>query len=242
VSLFVLAGTIAAGTMWVIVIATHDAARVVGLGWMVFGFVAYGTYRLTHGLPLAGLADPHEVRAPSIEARSYRRILVAVRPERGLLYGAGDAELIGLAHKLLDSHDPRPSEVAVMLVHELPLVEPLDAPLGDVEVQTMRRLSQIREAAATLHLRLSSSVARARAAGRAICQEAQRRDADAVLLATRTKPRHGDQAFGRCVSYVLRHAPCDVVVLALPERMLLEQRRLAGLEPAKQVAAHRAEE
>jgi APA family basic amino acid/polyamine antiporter len=221
VSLFVLAGTLAAGAMWVIVIATHDVARVVGLGWMIFGFVGYGTYRFTHGLPLLALAQAREVRAPSIDARSYRRILVAVRPERGLLYGAGDAELVGLAHKLLDPQDPRPAEVSVMLVHELPLVDPLDAPLGDVELQTMRRLTQIREAAATLDLRLSSSVARARAAGRAICQEAQRRDADAVLLATRAKQRQGDETFGRCVSYVLRHAPCDVVVLSLPKHTLV---------------------
>jgi nucleotide-binding universal stress UspA family protein len=118
-----------------------------------------------------------------------------------------------------------------MLVHELPLIDPLDAPLGDVEVETMRRLAQIREAAAKLDLRLSSSVTRARAAGRAICQEAQRRNADAVLLATRSKERHGDQAFGKCVAYVLRHAPCDVVVLALPEQTLRQarsNRRAAG--------------
>jgi APA family basic amino acid/polyamine antiporter len=244
VSLFVLAGTVAAGVMWVLVIATHDAARVVGLGWMIFGFVGYGTYRLTHGLPLMALANPRELRPPAIDARSYRRLLVAVRPERGLLYGAGDAELVGLAHKLLDPQDPRPAEVTVMLVHELPLVDPLDAPLGDVELQTMRRLTQIREAAATLDLRLSSSVARARAAGRAICQEAQRRDADAVLLATRAKQRQGDEAFGRCVSYVLRHAPCDVVVLSLPEHTLVRTPATAARaqQQADSLAAPRAEE
>jgi nucleotide-binding universal stress UspA family protein len=187
---------------------------------MMLGFVLYGTYRLTHGLSLVRRAEPREFARPRIEASSYRRILVAVRPERGLLYGAGDAELIGLAHKLLDGDDPRPAEVAVMLVHELPLVDPLDAPLGDVETETMRRLAQIREAATKLDLRLSSSVTRARAAGRAICHEAQRRNADAILLGTRNKQRQGDQAFGKCVAYVLRHAPCDVVVLTLPEQTL----------------------
>ncbi len=220
VSLFVLAGTFASFAMWVLVIATHDAARVVGLSWMVLGFVLYGTYRITHGLPLASRAEPRELQPLSIDARSYHRMLVAVRPEPGLLYGAGDAELIGLAHKLLDPQAERASEVAVMLVHELPLTKPLDAPLGDVERQTMQRLASIRDAAGTLQLRLSSSVARARAAGRAICQEAQRRDADVVLLATRSKRRQGDEAFGKCVAYVLRHAPCDVVLLTLPEESL----------------------
>jgi APA family basic amino acid/polyamine antiporter len=224
VSLLVLAGALASLTMWCIVLATHDAARVVGLAWMVFGFVCYGTYRIVHGLPLASRAEPRELQVASIDASAYRRILVAVRPERGLLYGAGDAELIGLAHKLLDGGSDEPAEVAVMLVHELPLIDPLDAPLGDVEVETMRRLSQIRDAASKLDMRLSSSVTRARAAGRAICQEAHRRDADAVLLATRAKERHGDQAFGKCVAYVLRHAPCDVVVLTLPEQTLRQAR------------------
>lgn len=220
ISLFVLAGTLAALAMWLVVMATHDAARVVGLGWMVLGFVLYGTYRITHGLPLASRAEPRVVQPPSIDARSYHRMLVAVRPEPGLLYGAGDAELIGLAHKLLDPHAERASEVAVMLVHELPLTVALDAPLGDIERHTMQRLTGIREAAGMLNLRLSSSVARARAAGRAICQEAQRRDADVVLLATRSKRRQGDAAFGKCVAYVFRHAPCDVVLLMLPDESL----------------------
>ncbi|MCW2922700.1 MAG: Basic amino acid/polyamine antiporter, family [Thermoleophilia bacterium] len=226
VPVLIVLGTTASFAMWVLVIATHDSARVVGLAWMILGFVAYATYRLTHGLPLARRADPRELVVPDIDARAYRRLLVAVRPEPGMLYGAGDAEVVGLAHKLLDADDPRPTQVTVMMVHELPLVDPLDAPLGDVERHTMRRLSKIRDAAATLDLRLSSSVARARAAGRAICQEAQRRDADAVLLATRRKQRPGDDPFGKCIAYVMRHAPCDVVVLSLPEESLRRARSL----------------
>jgi APA family basic amino acid/polyamine antiporter len=238
IPVLVVLGGLAALAMWLIVLFTHDAARFVGLTWMMFGFVLYGTYRVVHGLSLVRRAEPREFARPRIEASSYRRLLVAVRPERGLLYGAGDAELIGLAHKLLDADDPRPAEVAVMLVHELPLIDPLDAPLGDVETETMRRLAQIREAATKLDLRLSSSVTRARAAGRAICHEAQRREADAILLATRSKQRQGDTAFGKCVSYVLRHAPCDVVVLTLPEHTL----RAASRERAEPVHAVRGAE
>lgn len=240
VSLLVVAGTIAAGVMWLIVIATHDAARVVGLSWLVFGFVAYGTYRLTHGLSLISRAEPRELLPPDIEARSYRRVLVAVRPEPGLLYGAGDAELIGLAHKLIDADPDVPTQVSVMFVHELPLTEPLDAPLDEVERQTSRRLQSIREAAATLDLRITSSVRRARAAGQAICVEAERRDADVVLLATRCKRRHGDATFGKCVSYVMRNARCDVVVLSLPEASL--RARVVATEARAALAGRGREE
>lgn len=220
VSLLVVAGTAASFAMWAIVLATHDAARVVGLAWMVAGFVLYATYRLTHGLPLVGRADPRQRLPLRIDAQAYRRVLVAVRPQRGMLYGAGDAEVIGLADKLLERGEGETPEVAVVFVHELPLTEPLDADLGEDDARTTRRLSLIREVAARLDLRVSSTVTRARAAGRAVCQEAEQRQVDVVLLATRAKRRKGDEPFGRTVSYVLRHAPCDVVVLQLPEDTL----------------------
>ncbi|MCW2950482.1 MAG: universal stress protein [Thermoleophilia bacterium] len=220
VSLLMVFGTAGAFAMWLIVLATHDTARAVGLVWMIAGFVLYGTYRLTHGLPLARRAAIREYKAPRIDAQAYKRVLVAVRPEGGARWGAGDAEVIALAQKLMDTSDGQTPEVDVMLVHELPLTEALDAPLGDADAATVRRLARIRDVAARLDLRVSSSVSRARAAGRAICQEAELRGVDAVLLATRTKRRTGDEVFGKCVAYVLRHAPCDVVVLALPEASL----------------------
>lgn len=236
VSIAMVLGLVASFAMWCLVLATHDAARAVGITWMVVGFVGYATYRLTHGLPVLRLVDPREQPAVRVDMRSYRKVLIAVRPEHGLLAGAGDAELLALADKLVDEvavDEPRP-QVAVMLVHELALVDPLDAPLGDVELATTRRLAAIRDVATRLDLRLSSTITRSRAAGRAICQEAGRREADAVLLATRMKRRQADAVFGRTVTYVLRHAPCDVVVLALPEESLRRTRedtaRVAGEE------------
>ncbi|MCW2961635.1 MAG: Basic amino acid/polyamine antiporter, family [Thermoleophilia bacterium] len=221
VPLTAVAGVVASAAMWCIVVLTHDAARVVGLSWMVAGFVAYATYRMTHGLPLVARAEPREVRPLHIDAETYRRVLVAVRPEPGLLYGAGDAEIIGLANKLLERDGRALPEVDVVLVHELPLTKPIDAPLGDAETQSARRLGLIADVAAKLDVRIVSTVLRARAAGRAICQQAELAGSDAVLLATRSKQRHRGEAFGRTVAYVLRHAPCDVVVLQLPEQTLL---------------------
>lgn len=224
VPISVVLGLITSLGMWLIVLFTHEAARALGLTWMIVGFVLYGTYRLTHGLPLRALAEARTEVRLKFDATEYRRILVAVRPERGSLWGAGDAEMIGLANKLLDREEGAPGEVAVMLVHELPLIEPLDAPIGDVERVTTERLALIRAVTERLDLRLASTITRARAAGRAICREAERRQCDAVLLATRNRPRHGDQVFGKCVGYVLRHAPCDVLILSLPEQSLRNAR------------------
>lgn len=217
VSLLSVAGLLGAAVVWVLVIATHDAARVLGLIWMVGGFVAYGTYRLTHGHTLVDRVEPRREEEMKLETRTYRRILLAVRPEPGRLYGEGDAEVAALARKLLDVPD---GEIAVMLVHELPLTKPLSAPLGEVEQVTAARLSRLRSATDKLGVRLTSTITRARAAGRAICQEAARREADAIVIATGAKPRTGDAIFGKSVSYVLRHAPCDVVILRFPEASL----------------------
>lgn len=219
-SLVAIAALGCSAAMWMLTLLTHPAARALGIGWMVLGFVGYGTYRLTHGQTLTDRYEPRLVERAPVTMRPYRRILIAVRPERGRLYGAGDAELAALAAKLMDDDLDGDAELAVMLVHELPLTQPLGAPLGPIEAETAERLSRLRASTEQMDLRLTSTIARARAAGRAICQEAARREADAVVLATRQKRRAGDAVFGRTVQYVLRHAPCDVVILNLPEESL----------------------
>jgi APA family basic amino acid/polyamine antiporter len=212
VSLVSVVGVVLTAGMWVLVLATHDTARVVGVIWMVVGTVTYMGYRMTRGLSITRRATIRPASTVAISARVYDKILLPIRPERGRLWGAGDAELAALAHKLLDDG----GQITTMLVHELPLTLPLDAPLGEVEQVTGERLSLLRKATAKFNVRLSSTVARSRAAGRAICQEAARRDVDAIVLAMRFKRRGGDITFGRTVSYVLRHAPCDVVVMSFP--------------------------
>jgi len=212
VSLTSCLGVLMAAGMWVLVLATHDAARVLGMIWMVVGTVGYIGYRITHGLHVTRRAQIRSASSVVIAAKTYDKILLAMRPERGRLWGAGDAELAALGNKLLDDG----GEITTMLVHELPLTQPLDAPLGEIEQITGERLSLLRRATSKFNIRMSSTVARSRAAGRAICQEAQRRDVDAVVLAMRLKQRGGDITFGKTVSYVLRHAPCDVVVMSFP--------------------------
>jgi hypothetical protein len=78
-----------------------------------------------------------------------------------------------------------------------------------------------------------------RAAGRAICREAERRGADAVLLVSIARRRHADAVFGRTTEYVLRHAPCDVVVLHLPNVTTPEAVKRARAERARAWARNR---
>ena len=217
VSIVMVAGLLAAFAVWVLVLAMHDSARVLGSIWMVSGFVMYATYRFTHGQGLRIPAAPMELPHVQISARHYEKVLLAMRPEKSKLWGSGDAEAAALAHRLLD--DPN-GKVSAMLVHELPLTVELTADMGVDEQITTRRLSLLRAVTDKLGVRLSSTIMRARAAGRAICQEADRQQADAVVLATAMKNRSGDLVFGKTVTYVLRHARCDVIILCFPAETL----------------------
>jgi len=57
---------------------------------------------------------------------------------------------------------------------------------------------------------------RARSAGPAIVEEAERRGSEIIVIGTPRKALTGAQraVFGRTVDYVLRHAPCRVMVAA----------------------------
>jgi hypothetical protein len=64
----------------------------------------------------------------------------------------------------------------------------------------------------------SSSDAARTQCGRAIVEEAERRNAEIVVMgAPRLPHRTGrSEIFGKTVDYVLRHAPCRVMVPAAP--------------------------
>jgi APA family basic amino acid/polyamine antiporter len=49
-----LIGGMGTAAIWVTVVLTHPAARLVGLSWMLAGFVFYVVYRRYHGYPVAG--------------------------------------------------------------------------------------------------------------------------------------------------------------------------------------------
>lgn len=227
-------GFIACALIWGAVVATHPATRVVGVIWLMAGFVCYAMYRFLHGLPLLKRADWRVQRTVAIEAPIYRKALVAVRPPSpGLLESqeteavwselALDEELTAMAAKMLDIED---GEIAALAVHEIPLKLALNVDLGRSDEVTAQRLGAIRTACNRLGTRLSTTVARSRGAGRAICQEAARRECDVIVMAAPNKRRPGDPLFGRTVEYVLRHAECDVAVLRFPDSVGPQQGRV----------------
>jgi basic amino acid/polyamine antiporter, APA family len=203
--LFALFGGLGTGAAWIVVLVQEATTRWVGLGWLVLGFVLYAVYRRRAQLPLS-----QTVRLPALVLGlevEFRTILVPV------LRTAESEEALVAAARL--AHERR-ARIVILHVLEVPLDLPLDAEMDDREETAYAILD---EAEALLEsyagVRTISRLLRERSAGRAIVDEAARRDAEVIILgASRGKVRGGKPIFGRTVDFVLRNSPTRVAVIA----------------------------
>jgi nucleotide-binding universal stress UspA family protein len=141
------------------------------------------------------------------ERVAYRRILVPVA-------GDDESELgVELAAEL--APDGGAIITAVVVIEVEPEL-PLDAHMVEEEVEARRALEKAHAIAAGRGVKLHERVVRARARGEAIVAEAEAAGADLVVV--RSPSRNGSQLFGKTVDYILRHAPCRVLVTTPPRR------------------------
>lgn len=208
----------------------HGAALYAGVGWMLFGLVAYVVYR--KGVEGISLTDRVEVpeqalhkQAPDVELAS---VLVPV-------FGEGlDDEIVSTAGRLAES-DPLPGEskprLDLLYVIELPLTVPLDGepPAAKLE-KAERALERAMEVAAEYpSVEVEGSWVPARSVGEAIVEQARLRAVEAIIIGGEppTRVRGGavlggvrgvrPAEVGPVTEYVLRHAPCKVLLTAPPE-------------------------
>jgi APA family basic amino acid/polyamine antiporter len=224
-----LLGAVLMGLAWVSVIAFHDTALYVGGGWMVFGVLGYVVYRtvvektsLTRRVTVPAAALVKE--AAEIE---YGDILVPV-------FGTKlDDDIVGTAGRLADaalSPGETPPRLEVVYVVDLPLTVPLDAPpprerMG-VANAALERAQEVAEEYETVEV--GTSMVRARGVGAGIVQAARERGVEVIVMGGEppTKVRggailggiggHRPDEIGPVTEYVLRKAPCPVLVTAPP--------------------------
>jgi nucleotide-binding universal stress UspA family protein len=67
---------------------------------------------------------------------------------------------------------------------------------------------------------VNGETVRARAIGDAIVREATERDVDLIVLGSAPRWRRQSRFFSPTVEYVLRKAPCEVLVVAFPEGVM----------------------
>jgi basic amino acid/polyamine antiporter, APA family len=202
--LFAILGGLGTAAAWIVVVIQKDAARWVGLGWLLFGFGLYAIYRrfVVHA-PLR-----QTVRAPILigpaAALEYRSILVPVKP------GRASQEAIDFACRLAAE---RRASIAAVSVVFIPLELPLDAELPEEEAKADEALDAAMAIGELYGVDVVARLLRARSAGRAIVREAERRQTEIIVMgAPRGERQRG--IFSETVDYVLKHAPCRVMVVA----------------------------
>jgi basic amino acid/polyamine antiporter, APA family len=112
----------------------------------------------------------------------------------------------------------RGTSVSAVSVVEVPVELPIAAHMTDEEAHAKHVLSDAAAIGDLYGVTVSPRILRGRSAGEAIVEEAKRARSEIIVLwAPRRKRRGGKAAlFGRTVDYVLKHAPCRVMVSAAP--------------------------
>jgi APA family basic amino acid/polyamine antiporter len=220
------------GLAFVSVLAYHSTARWVGLGWMAFGLTCYVIYRkVFEGTSLTKRVSVTEraltKQAPQIE---FSNILV---PVFGTKF---DDDIVATAGRLAAAEqDSRRgggvSRMGVVYVIEVPLTLPLDAKLPrEREERARRALARAREVGEEYEdVEVTTEVLRARKVGAGILEAARRTNAEAIVIGGEapTKIRGGatiggigaakPAEIGAATEYVLKKAPCRVLLTAPPE-------------------------
>jgi basic amino acid/polyamine antiporter, APA family len=217
---------------WVSVIAFHGGALWLGGGWMIVGLVAYVIYRtvfestsLTKRVTVPAQALTKE--RPDVE---YGRILVPV-------FGTSlDDDIVGTAGRLAEVAEPQTpdgsgSRLEVVYVIPIPLTVPLDAPPPPKRVEeaesALRRAKEVGEEYEAVEV--STQMVPARSVGAGIVEAARRSGVEAIVMGGEppTRVRGGailggigaarPPEIGEVTEYVLRKAPCRVLLTAPPE-------------------------
>ncbi len=217
------------GLAFVSVLVYHDTARWVGLGWMAFGLVAYAIYRkVVEGTSLTRRVSVTEraltKQTPDI---AYANILAPI-------FGTElDDDIVSTAGRLASADSDGGEEgtrLEVLYVLEVPLTLPLEAELPvEREQEARRAVERAREVGEEYeNVSVIATVLRARDVGAGIVEAARRSGAEAIVVGGEppSKIRGGatlggigaakPAEIGAATEYVLKKAPCKVLLTAPP--------------------------
>ncbi len=204
---FAVLGGLATGVSFAVILAQNPTTRWVGLGWLAAGLLSYVVYRtrFVRSSVRATVKLPPAV-GPAL-ALEYRRLLVPIVP------GQPTDEAFDVAASLAAE---RGAQIAAVHVIEVQLDLPLNAWLPDRVAQADRELDEAQRIGESYGVTVIPRLIRARSAGPAIVEEARRRGTEIIVIgAARNELTRARRAvFGRTVDYVLRQAPCRVMVTA----------------------------
>jgi APA family basic amino acid/polyamine antiporter len=215
------------------VLVYHDTARWVGLGWMSFGLLFYVVYRkVFEGTTLTKRVSVSEkALTKQVQEVAFRNILVPV-------FGTKlDDDIVATAGRLAAAEQEESgggeeeTHLALVYVIDVPLTLPLDAELRpEMEQEAQRALRRASDVAEEYEdVRVTTEVVRARGVGPGIVEAARRHGSEAIVIGGEPPTRIKGGAklggiggarpaeIGAATEYVLKKAPCRVLLTAPPE-------------------------
>jgi APA family basic amino acid/polyamine antiporter len=197
--------------IWILSMLTHSGARYAGPVWLVAGLVVFVLVRRTRR---RGLLE-HVSRVDVLPAGAeFSRILVPMK------VGDIGEEMLATAIALAKE---RGAAVEAITVVRVPRRFELEGELPpDVAARVDSSLEEARALGDDHGVEVRGDVVRARSIGHAIVDEATRRDADLIVLGSSPRWRRQSRFFSPTVDFVLRRAPCEVLVVAFPEGVFEE--------------------
>jgi basic amino acid/polyamine antiporter, APA family len=129
-------------------------------------------------------------------------------------------EVLATAIKLAEEQGATVSALHVIAV---PMDKPLDADMFEAEERADASLAEAKLLAAEHGVTVEGKIVRARSIGEAIVEEAKREGVDLIVMGSSPRWRRQSRFFSPTVDYVLRNAPCEVMVIAYPQGVLEEE-------------------
>ena len=199
--------------LWIAALYTHDAARIAGPIWLVLGAILFVAVRRARHERLLEHVEPAVADLVPEEEGVYERILVPVK------LGLIGEEMLATAIRLAEE---RGCAVRALHVIKVPLDLPLDAELTDEEEKAEASLAEAKLLAAEHGVEVEGEIVRGRAIGEAIVEQAEGDGVDLILMGSAPRWRRQSRFFSPTVDYVLRRAPCEVMVVTYPQGVLEE--------------------
>ena len=205
--LFAIVGGMATAVSFVVILVQNEATRWTGFGWILLGLVGYAIYRrVVLREPVRATVRTPVAFGPAL-ALEYRRLLVPILP------GQASDDALDVAAGLAAE---RGAQIAAITVLEVPLDQPLDVSLDAEETLANRELDEAKAIGESYGVAVIPRLVRGRSAGEAIVAEAARRGTELIVIGALRKEvgRRKRAVFGATVDYVLKNAPCRVMVTA----------------------------
>jgi APA family basic amino acid/polyamine antiporter len=210
-----IVGSVVTFAIWIAALGTHSGARYGGPAWLAAGLVVYAFVRRGRG---EGLLEHVEAPPEQLPETAFTSILVPMK------LGAIGEEMVATAVKLAQD---RHALVEALYVIRVPLDRPLEAELDEQEEAATASLAEARLLGADHGVDVRVETIRARSIGEAIVSQAQRRGNDLIVVGSAPRWRRQSRFFSPTVEFVLRKAPCEVLVVAFPEGVMEQD----GSEP-----------